>query len=147
MKGNHYSDTQFERIKAIFNTSEIPHVTDESLNRYFEYLKKSLTCPCMLTGIESMGYFSWEERFNFGYENKEEYQRLKRERGSYTDKYELRTLNDATVNKEEGGIVVKVQRIPNRKRFTIPLSELQAIEKESDNYQMLNDYTVWFVNC
>ena len=100
----------------------------------------------MLTGIESMGYFSWEERFIFGYGNKEEYQRLKRERGSYKDTYELGTLNDATVNKEEGGIVVNVQRIPYRKRFTIPLFELQAVDKELYNYQLLNDYTVWIVN-
>ena len=138
-------DEQFERIKAAFNTAEIPTVTSPTLHRYFEYLKANLTCPCILTGIESMGYFSWEERFEFGYGSKGEYQRLKRERGSYRDQYELHTLEDATVD-QDWDILVKVERIPHRKRFTIPLSELQAIDEESDTYQLLNDYTVWYVN-
>jgi hypothetical protein len=60
-------DEQFERIKAVFRTQEIPPVTSENLDRYFEYLKENLTCPCMLTGIESIGHFGWEERFEFGY--------------------------------------------------------------------------------
>ena len=68
---NEYNDPQFERIKAVFNTQEIPCVTGETLHRYFEYLKENLTCPCMLTGIESIGYFSWEERFSFGHGSKE----------------------------------------------------------------------------
>jgi hypothetical protein len=138
-------DEQFERIKAVFNTSEIPTVTGPTLRQYFEYLKANLTCPCMLTGIESIGYFGWEERFEFGYGSKGEYQRLRRERGSYHDQYELRTLEDATVD-EDCDILVKVERIPHRKRFTIPLSELQAVDEDSDNYQLLNDYTVWYVN-
>jgi hypothetical protein len=138
-------DEQFERIKAVFNTSEIPTVTGPTLHQYFEYLKANLMCPCMLTGIESMGYFGWEERFEFGYGSKGEYQRLRRERGSYHDQYELRTLEDATVD-EYWDILVKVERIPHRKRFTIPLSELQAVDEDSDNYQLLNDYTVWYVN-
>jgi len=66
VKMNEYNDPQFERIKAVFNTQEILRVTGETLHRYFEYLKENLTCPCILTGIESMGYFSWEERYSFG---------------------------------------------------------------------------------
>ena len=138
-------DEQFERIQAIFNTSEIPTVTGPALRQYFEYLKANLTCPCMLTGIESMGYFGWEERFEFGYGSKSEYQRLRRARGSYHDQYELRTLENATVD-EDWDILVKVERIPHRKRFTIPLSELQAVDEDSHNYQLLKDYTVWYVN-
>ena len=138
-------DEQFERIEAVFNTSEIPAVAGPTLHQYFEYLKANLTCPCMLTGIESIGYFGWEERFEFGYGSKGEYQRLRRERGSYHDQYELRTLEDATVD-EDWDILVKVERIPHRKRFTIPLSELEAVDEDSDNYQLLNDYTVWYVN-
>jgi hypothetical protein len=140
-----YSNTQFERIRAVFNTQEIPSVAGETLHRYFDYLKENLVCPCLLTGIESLGYFDWEERFVFGYGDKEEYKRLRRERGSYKDKYELRGLDDAKVD-EAWDILVNVQRIPYRKRFTIPLSELQAIDRTSRNYQLLKDYTVWYVN-
>ena len=140
-----HTPPQFERIKAVFNTREIPDVTGETLHTYFEYLKENLICPCMLTGIESMGYFVWEERYSFGYGSKEEYERQRQKNGSFTDKYELGTLDDATVDKE-WDILVNVQRIPYRKRFTIPLSELQAIDKASRNYQLLHDYSVWFVN-
>lgn len=138
-------DEQFERIKVIFNASKIPAVIGPTLRQYFEHIKANLTCPCRLTGIESMGYFSWEGRFGFGYGSKSEYQRLRRERGSYKEQYELRTLEDATVD-ESWNILVKVERIPHRKRFTIPLSELEAVDKDSDSYQLLHDYTVWYVN-
>lgn len=140
-----YNNPQFERIRAVFNTQEIPNVTGETLHRYFDYLKENLVCPCLLTGIESLGYFDWEERFVFGYGDEEEYKRLRRERGSYKDKYELRSLDDAKVD-EAWDILVNVQRIPYRKRFTIPLSELQAVDRVSRNYQLLKDYTVWYVN-
>lgn len=141
-----YSNPQFKRIRAVFTTQEIPSVAGETLRRYFDYLKENLVCPCLLTGIESLGYyFSWEERFVFGYGDKEEYKRLRRERGSYKDKYELRSLDDAAVD-EAWDILVNVQRIPYRKRFTIPLSELQAVDRTSRNYQLLKDYTVWYVN-
>ncbi len=140
-----YNDPQEERIKAVFDTQEIPRVIGETLHIYFEYLKENLTCPCMLTGIESMGYFGWEERYAFGYGSKKEYERRRQENGSFRDKYELRTLDNATVD-ERWDILVNVQRIPHRKRFTIPLSELQAIGQSSRNYQLLHDYSVWFVN-
>ena len=132
-----------ERIKQVFGTKEIPSVTSKALRIYFGYLKKNLVCPCLLTGIESMGYFSWEARFSFGYGSEEEHQRLRRERGSFRDNYELSTF-DARVG--EWDILANVYRIPHRKKFTIPLSELEAVDKESLNYQLLKDYTVWFVN-
>ncbi len=137
---------QFKRIKAVFNTKKIPSVTGSTLRTYFEYLEANLACPCLLTGIESMGYFGWEERFEFGYGSKNRYERLRRKRGSYRDQYKLRSLEDATVN-PKWDILVKVERIPHRKRFTIPLSELEAVDKASDTYQLLNDYSVWYVNC
>ena len=135
---------QFERIKQVFGTDEIPRVAGKTLHIYFEYLKERLDCPCMLTGIESIRFFGWEERFEFGYGSKAEYDRLRRQEGSYKDKYELKEF-DATVD-EEWDILVKVQRIPYRKRFEIPLSQLQAVDKSSRNYQLLKDYTVWYVN-
>jgi hypothetical protein len=135
---------QFDRIRQVFGTDEIPRVTGETLKIYFEYLKERLACPCILTGIESLSFFGWEARFSFGYGSEEEYQRLRRQEGSFRDKYELPEF-EAVVD-EEWNILVNVQRIPYRKRFTIPLSELQVVDKSSANYQLLNDYTVWYVN-
>jgi len=139
------TDEQFKRIEAVFNTSEIPNVSGSTVHQYFEYLKANLTYPCTLTGIESMGHFGWEERFEFGYGSKSDYQRLRRERGSYQDQYELLTLENAVVYGERD-VLVKVERKSPRKRFEIPLSELQAVDEESDNYQLLDDYSVWCVN-
>ena len=135
---------QMERISQVFGTDEIPRMEGKTLHIYFEYLKERLDCPCLLTGIESIRFFGWEERFEFGYGSQAEYERLRRQEGSYKDKYELKEF-DATVD-EEWDILVKVQRIPYRKRFEIPLSQLQAVDKSSGNYQLLNDYTVWYVN-
>ena len=92
-----------------------------------------------------MGYFSWEERFDLGFGSKKEYKILRSERGSYKDNYELKNFDDALIENKYD-ILVKVQRIPQMKKFSIPLSELQAVIKSSHNYQLLNDFTVWIVN-
>ena len=145
MSNNNDSELQFDRVKQVFGTDEIPDVTPDTLKVYFEYLQKHLSVPCMLTGIESMGYFRWEERYEFGYGSKKEYEQQRKERGSYKDKYELDTMSNARLE-EDWDILVVVNRILYRKRFEIPLSELQAEDQTSANYQLLDDYSVWFVN-
>jgi len=44
------------------------------------------------------------------------------------------------------GIDVQVKRISDKKRFVLPLAALKATEEQSNNYQLLDDYVVWFVN-
>jgi hypothetical protein len=41
---------------------------------------------------------------------------------------------------------VKVKRVPGRKRFVLPLVDLKATDRHSENYQLLHDYPVWVVN-
>ena len=136
---------EFPGITQVFGTDEIPHVTPKTLKVYFDYLQKHLSLPCILTGIESIGYFGWEERFEFGRGTKKEYEKLREERGSLHDNYELATLGNARLDRDSG-IVVVVNRLPKRKRFEIPLSELKAEDTATDNYDLLDDYSVWFVN-
>ena len=138
-------DEQSSRIKSVFTLAETPEVTEANLEHYFGWIKHKLTFPLILTGIESMGYFSWEERYEFGYGNQKDYERLKKERGSYKESYELKTLDNAKIE-EDWDILVPVVRVSDKRRFTIPLSELQAADENSENYQLLNDYTVWYVN-
>ncbi len=138
-------DEQLARLQQIFGADDVPKVTEASVRLYGEYLKINLACPCLLTGIESLGYFKWEERFSFGYGTKAEYERRRGQSGSFRDKYGLRTFN-ARFDEAWGDLVVTVQWIRHRKQFTIPLSELQAVDKASRNYQLLHDYSVWFVN-
>jgi hypothetical protein len=44
------------------------------------------------------------------------------------------------------GILAKCVRLSDKKRFTLPLADLRATAKSSKNYELLDDYSVWFVN-
>ena len=44
------------------------------------------------------------------------------------------------------GVMVNVKRLSDRKKFELPLADLEATDKKSDKYQLLDDYSVWFVN-
>ena len=137
-------DLQEERIKQVFNAAEIPEVNDSTLKIWLDYLEQNLQLPCLLEGIESIGYFGWEERFQFGYGSEVEHKRLRRKYGSLQDTFELKVFNGKI--EPDWDILVTVRRIGDNKRFTIPLSELEAVDKQSANATLLNDYTVWFVN-
>jgi hypothetical protein len=137
-------DKQDQRIADIFGVKDVPDVTTETLVRYPAYLKQHLTFPCQLTGIEDLGCFSWEEYYTFGPGSAKEYERLKKTRASYTDTYELLGFDDEV--DPEDGILVHVRRLSDKKKFTLTLSDLQATNKQSKNYQLLDYFTVWFVN-
>ncbi len=87
-------DEQDQRIANIFGTKEVPDVTDETLELYFDYLKQHLDMPCQVTGAESMGCFSWEEYYTFGPGSEREYEKLKKKRASYTDTFDLLSFDD-----------------------------------------------------
>jgi hypothetical protein len=40
----------------------------------------------------------------------------------------------------------KTRRISDKKRPTLPLAELKATERKSPSYQLLDNYSVWFVH-
>jgi hypothetical protein len=133
-------DAQDTRISAIFG-GKIPDVTEESLETYRSYLQENLELPCQLTGIED---FAWEEYYVFGPGSQKEYENLKKTRPSYRDKFNLVSFEELI--DENVGILVEARRVSDRRKFTIPLAELGATEKKSKNYQLLDDYSVWFVN-
>ena len=135
---------QDKRILNVFQLDEIPEVSNETLEIYCNYIRENLTLPCSLTGIESIGYFSWEERYLCGYGDKKDYEEIRKREGSCKDKYELRKFTAEVI--DDWDIVVKVIRKNDKKKFEIPLSELEVIDEKSSDYQLLNDYTVWIVN-
>src|SRR5215813_2994723 len=137
-------DKQDQRLADIFGAKEVPDVTTKTLERYLAYLKQHLTLPCQLTGIEDLGCFSWEEYYTFGPGSKKEYEQLKKKRASYTDTYELLGFDDEV--DPEDGLLVHVKRLSDKKKFTLTLSDVQATDEQSKNYQLLADFTVWFVN-
>jgi len=134
-------DKQEKRIMAILGTKKLD-VTRATLKRYLKYLKRHVEFPCQLTGIED---FDWEESYVFGPGNKREYEELKEIQPSYKDKFNLIDFVD-NFDDWEDGIFVVVRRESDRKKFVLPLADLKATDKKSKNYQLLDDYSVWFVN-
>lgn len=134
-------DEQDERVREILGTKNLD-VSKAKLKTYLKYLKQHIEFPCMLTGIED---FDWEEFYVFGPGSQKEYKELKKTRPSYTDKYDLISFVDKIEN-ENDGILVEVERVSDKKRFILPLAELEETNKKTRNNQLLDDYVVWFVN-
>ncbi len=60
---------------------------------------------------------------------------------NFSQRIELTTYVDG-----ENRLYADVQRISDEKRFILTLEDLKAIDKSSKNFQLLDDYTTWFVN-
>jgi len=134
-------EKQEERIIAILGTKKLD-VTRKTVRTYLSYLKKHVVIPCQLTGIED---FEWEEPYVFGYGSKREYEELKKTQPSYTDKFNLIKFADE-MDDYYDGIFVQVLRVSDKKKFILPLADLKSTDRKSKNYQLLDDYSVWFVN-
>ena len=90
-----------------------------------------------------MGYFGWEEYYIHRPGSEREYKRLRKTQASFKDTFELLDFDDHV---SEAGIVVNVKRVSDKRKFVIPLADLEAENEKSENCQLLNDYVVWFVN-
>jgi hypothetical protein len=140
-------DTQEDRIAQILADGDIDNEekqekSPETIAKYLHYLKENIEFPCIVTGIED---FPWEEKYVFGYGNKKEYEKLKKENPSYKDKFEiLDFIVDEDYSDEQ--IFVSAKRISDQKEFILDLDYLNAVDKKSKNYQLLDDYAVWYVN-
>ncbi len=88
--------------------------------------------------------FPWEERYVFGYGEKDEYEKLKKTNPSYTDTFKLVEFEELHPNEEQ--IFVTVERVSDKKQFSLPLDNLEASKRKSKNYQLLEDYASWWVN-
>ncbi len=134
-------DEQDKRIASIFSSEDVPEVNDTTLKIYLQYIKKNLDLSCEVIGIED---FDWEEYYILGPGDKKEYEELRKTNPSYMDRFKMLSLyNDPD---GEYGILVNLRRISDNKKFTLPLADLQATAKNTMSYQILDDYSVWFVN-
>lgn len=102
---------------------DLPDVSWEMLEKYYQYLSQKLPGDLLLTGQESLGYFAWEEKFEWGYGSKKEYNQLKKQQASYHDKFKLVALQNID---PVYGIVAAVLRITDNKKFDIPLADLEV---------------------
>jgi hypothetical protein len=133
-------DEQDKRIKQILGRFDM-EVSEDSSLKYMDYLKRNIEFPCQLTGIED---FPWEEYYAFGPGSKKEYEKLKKKQPSYKDTFNLVGFENEL--DENNDILVKVERLSDKKKFILSLADLKSSDGESKNYQLLDDYSVWFVN-
>jgi hypothetical protein len=94
-----------------------------------------------MTGIED---FYWEEYYIIGPGSEKEHEKLRKTKPSYLDTFELIKFEDEL--NESSGILVKVKRTSDKKQFVLPLADLKATDEKNQSYQLLDDYTTWFVN-
>lgn len=139
-------DAQEKRILAVIGNYETVEF-NQARNLFYQHLKTNLVLSCQVTGIED---FSWEEFYILGPGDEREYAYLKKTTPSYTDKYELLGI-DKDGDSEwmmcwKDDIAARAKRISDGKEFILGLSEIKAIDKKSANYQLLDDFSVWFVN-
>jgi len=139
-------DAQYKRIYQILGVSneDDAQVNMENLQTFLDFLKKEIEMPCIVTGIEDMGCFGWEEFYNFGPGDQKEYKKLKKKYPSFRDEYNLLSFED-NFNDEEG-LYVHVQRISDKKKFYLTLADLESVNENEKNAHLLNDHAVWFVN-
>ena len=85
-------EEQEKRIERILGNKgeECFEVNLANFNKYIKYLKKEVLLPCELTGRID---FRWEEYYVWGPGDPEEYEELKKTRASYTDKFQLISLD------------------------------------------------------
>ncbi|MCF1715238.1 hypothetical protein L0U88_11430 [Flavihumibacter sp. RY-1] len=113
----------------------------ETLEYFRSYLSEHLMFPIEVCGRED---FSWEEFYIFGPGDKREYESLKRTRASYTDI--LRMTRFSAHCEIDYGLFGHFTRIADKKRFELPLADFKAVNNNSVAAQLLEDYSIWFVN-
>lgn len=141
-EGDPETKEEFEkRIKAILGPEELA-VSENTLKTYLEFIKKNVRLPCP---VQASQEFEWEEYYLYGPGSKKEYEKLKKVKPSHTDPFAIIGFED-NIESEEDGILVEVQRLTDKKKFTLNLYDLEAVDEESASAELLNDYAVWFVN-
>lgn len=145
------SNDEEERICAILCPNEPldveeydfepPESNEETLTCYYDFLKPQLKGGFKLMGREDIGYFGYEEPFYWGRDTKRPAQLS--ERASLEDKLEWIRLVDWNL---EYGLMAEVRRIKDRKQFVIPLVDLEVCRQRIKEYQLIEDYSCWFVN-
>ncbi len=76
--------------------------------------------------------------------NQKKYEELKRTNLSYTDECELVDILEEEM--EENDLIARVRRLSDDKHLYIGLSWLTTKNRESKDYQLLDNFATWAVN-
>lgn len=135
-------EKQEKRIASVFpKEKKNIRVRKQTLKIYKALLDKKLTFPFETTGIDD---FQWEEYYVLGPGDAKEYEKLKKTKPSYTDIFNVHAIEP--IFADYVGLIVRVTRVSDKKRFKLPLADLKVIDRKSPNYQIVDDYSVWFGN-
>lgn len=140
-------DPQDTRIEAVIGNENESSSFGDAVEKFYDHLARFLQFPCDVKGIEDFG---WEERYVFGAGDSKEYQELREIQPSYQDTFELLVIERDTYSEwmmfHGEDLAGHVRRKSDGKEFYLGLAEIEVVDKKSKNYQLLNDYSVWFVN-
>jgi hypothetical protein len=118
----------------------------EAIDLVVAHLQANLRLPCEVTGMED---FQWEEPYVHGGWSQQKYKRLRKSQPSYRDRFELLSIERGEESEwmlYSGDVCAHVRRKSDRKEFVLGLSELRVIDKASPDYELLDDYCIWFAN-
>ena len=131
-------DAEEKRIQGILGDDDERNL--RNAERYRQFLLTKLAFPLLATGNED---FPWEEPYVFGLWDQDEYKKMKKTRPSYTDTFEIKTLEPPD---EDEDVIADVLRISDGKRFKIGLSWLTTADDTDTAHTLLRDYGVWHTN-
>jgi hypothetical protein len=134
-------DSDEKRIAEALGAQEVPEVDERNLLKYRKYLLGRLDKGTVLTGRED---FPWEEKYVIGPGHRAEYERLKKTNPSYKDEYKLFDISETET--QENDLIAVVERLSDKKRFEIGLSWLTTKNKNSKDFQPIDDFATWVVN-
>ena len=144
-----YFDEQDLRVIKILapeqlsNLDDVPSVNNDFLALYFEYLNERLLPGLLLTGTDTTGYFSWEEPFEWQENKGAVYDKLRKGKGSFREKYTLQSLFQSEISRF---IIAIVLRENDNKMFEIDLEDLKLCSENHIEYELIEDYSYWVVN-
>jgi retron-type reverse transcriptase len=148
-KGTHYGINRIDHFirSCSQNYNKDCYILKLDIKGYFMAMNKLLLFDKVKNELirnKNKVDFDWEEFYIFGPGDDNEYKELKKSRPSYHDTFNMIRVDN--YYDDDYGLFAKVTRISDKKRFQIPLADLKAIDEKSNNYQILDDYSVWFVN-
>ncbi|MBK4732027.1 hypothetical protein JJD41_19445 [Oxynema sp. CENA135] len=133
------------KVSSILKTEDI-EVNKKNLKTYLNYIKNKISLPCHLTGIEP---FAWEEDyFDSPPHIQKKSPKPKATLPSFENVFLLLGFEE-NVSLEEG-IRVQLKRTSDRRKFVLPLVDLEVYgdldNSYKENHELLNTYEIWFVN-
>lgn len=134
-----FDPEEFEpKLYAILGTQNL-EVNLKNQKKYLSYLNQALQKPCILTGNQE---FAWEEYYIFGDGTQKQHEKQRKTKASFMDEFKLLGLSEK-ISKSDG-IMVELERVSDRKKFMLPLWQLEEVEPTTKNSELIDDYVTWF---